>query len=303
MLAFPSRPFDSPDHIFEIKWDGTRCLLFKDGKNIRLQNRRLLDITYRFPELVETHREIDAGDAILDGEIVVLSEGKPDFSKLQQREHLLDPLRISIISRKMPATYMAFDILYLNGKSLIEKPLIERKALLGKIIKGEGSIIVSRYVLKEGKRYFDEVISRGFEGVMAKALMSPYLIGKRSRHWLKIKPERVEECYIIGYTAGKGEREKSFGSLVIAGIEEGRLIFRGKVGSGFGEEDLRVIHEMLKEIKVDQPPIPVRINMKVQWVRPVVKCRVSFQELTRDGLFRAPIFRGLTATAEVPHRE
>lgn len=303
MLAFPSRPFDSPDHIFEIKWDGTRCLLFKDGKNIRLQNRRLLDITYRFPELVETHREIDAGDAILDGEIVVLSEGKPDFSKLQQREHLLDPLRISIISRKMPATYMAFDILYLNGKSLIEKPLIERKALLGKIIKEEGSIIVSRYVLKEGKRYFDEVISRGFEGVMAKALMSPYLIGKRSRHWLKIKPERMEECYIIGYTTGKGEREKSFGSLVIAGIEEGRLIFRGKVGSGFGEEDLRVIHEMLKEIKVDQPPIPVRINMKVQWVRPVVKCRVSFQELTGDGLFRAPIFRGLTATAEVPHRE
>lgn len=294
MLAYSSSPFDSNKHIFEIKWDGTRCITFFNGRDIRLQNRRLVDITYRYPELIQIYKEIEAKNVILDGEIVVFHNGRPDFNRLQQREHIEDPLRIRILSKTMPATYIVFDILYLNDRSCIQIPLIERKGILKNILKCPSSIIESKFINEKGIAFFKEVVSNGFEGIMAKSINSPYLIGKRSRYWLKIKPRSSKECFIIGYTQGKGERSGFFGSLAIATLVKGEFIFRGKVGSGFDEEMLKEISSRLKQLEVDKPPIPnLRKQKGIIWVKPVIRCEVLFQEITGDGLFRAPVFKRL----------
>jgi len=295
MQAYSSKPFDSEKHIFEIKWDGTRCILFLKGKEVRLQNRRLVNITSRYPEVsAGAPAEIKARNAILDGELVVLFRGKPNFQRLQQREHILNPLRIKLLSKRMPASYMAFDLLFLNGKELTQLPLMERKENLKNILRASDFIIESEYVKEKGKIFYERVIERGFEGAMAKSVGSPYLIGQRSWHWLKIKPRSSAVCYIIGYMKGAGGRTSSFGSLVLASLEEGEWIFRGNVGSGFNELDLKEISSRLQGLKIDSPPVPVPKETRVdQWVKPQLKCEVLFQEITENGLFRVPVFKRL----------
>lgn len=294
MLAYPSEPFDSSRHIFEIKWDGTRCVLFVQGQEVRLQNRRLVDITHRYPELRGIHKEIRGRDAILDGELVVLSEGKPDFNKLQQREHSLDPLKVELLSKKMPTTYIAFDVLFLDGKRYTGAPLRERKEALTKILRESPHLVESQYVEKQGISFFSEVTKEGLEGVMAKSMYSPYVIGKRSRYWLKIKPKHSSVCYIVGYLEAEGTRKASFGSLVLATSEEENLVYRGRVGSGFTRGDIERISSKLEGLKTNSPPMAMRERSKgIQWVSPELRCEVSFQERTARGHFRAPVFKRL----------
>lgn len=292
MLAYSSDPLDSPRHVFEIKWDGTRAILFLNGRNILLQNRRFVDMTNRYPELYDLHREIKAREAVLDGELVVLSGDKPDFGKLQQREQISDPMRIKRLSGRMPATYIVFDILFLDARECIGLPLLDRKSILDRIVRESGSLAISRHIPETGKSFFREVVAKGFEGVMAKSDTSPYLIGKRSRYWLKIKPKLLSVCHIIGYTHGEGYRGRSFGALLIATRDEGSWVYRGKVGSGFDEEDLERLLSLLEPLKTGQPVFRAPGMPKdVQWVRPSLKCEVVFQEMTKGGHFRAPVFK------------
>lgn len=292
MLAYPSDPFDSPRHIFEIKWDGTRAILFLNGKDIHLQNRRFVDMTPRYPELHDLHRSIKAREAVLDGELVVLSGDKPDFGKLQQREQISDPMRIRLLSGRMPATYIVFDILSLDGKECLRRPLLERKSILNRIVQESDFLVISRHISEKGKSLFREVTAKGFEGVMAKADDSPYLIGKRSRYWLKIKPKLSSICYIIGFTRGEGHRDSSFGALLIATRDGESWVYRGKVGSGFDEKGLQVLFSLLGPLKTGQPPFPVPGKPReVLWVRPSLKCEVVYQEMTKSGHFRAPVFK------------
>jgi bifunctional non-homologous end joining protein LigD len=295
MLAYSSRPFDSPRHLYEIKWDGTRCILFKEAGGVRLQNRRLLDITRRYPELGELTGAIRAKTAILDGELVVFSGGLTSFPRLQEREHLDNPLKISLLSREMPATYVAFDILYLDGRWRTARPLRERKKLLARTLGLSERLLESMYVAAEGRRFFEEAVKRGFEGAMAKDMESPYLPGKRSRYWLKIKPRGAEICFIIGYTPGKGARSATFGALALATPEEERWVYRGKVGTGFGEKEARRLRGKLEELRTAEPPSPSFRNIRedIRWVRPELRAEVLFQERTRDGMFRAPVFKRL----------
>lgn len=292
MLAYPSAPFDSPRHVFEIKWDGTRSILFLNGKGIRLQNRRFVDMTNRYPEFYDLHREIKAREAVLDGELVVLSGDKPDFGKLQQREQISDPMRIKLLSGRMPATYIVFDILFLDGRECVGLPLLERKSILDRIVRESGSLVVSRHIPETGKAFFREVVAKGFEGVMAKSDASPYLIGKRSRYWLKIKPKLSSVCHIIGYTRGEGYRGRSFGALLIATRDDEGWVYRGKVGSGFDEEDLESLLSLLGPLMAGQPAFSSPGMPKdVQWVRPSLRCEVVYQEMTKSGHFRAPVFK------------
>ena len=292
MIASPSDPFDSPRHVFEIKWDGTRAILFVNGRSVRLQNRRFVDMTNRYPELYDIHREIKAREATLDGELVVLSGDRPDFGKLQQREQISDPLRIQLLSGRMPATYIVFDILSLDGRECVGLPLLERKSILDRIVRETGSLVISRHVPEKGKSFFREVVAKGFEGVMAKSDASPYLIGKRSRYWLKIKPKRSSVCSIIGYTRGEGYRGRSFGALLIATRDEERWVYRGKVGSGFDGEDLERLLSLLEPLKTGQPAFPVPGRPRdIQWVAPSLRCEVVYQEMTKGGHFRAPVFK------------
>jgi len=296
MLAYSSEPFDSKRHIFEIKWDGTRCILFlKEGK-IYLQNRRLMDITDRYPELKQIVKCIKAKNAILDGEIVILRDGKPDFNLLQQREHATNSIKITLLSRDLPATYIAFDLLFLNGKSYVEMPLIKRKELLKQILEESEYLVESRYIEEKGITFFKKVLEQGLEGIMAKAKDSPYIIGKRSRYWLKIKPKHSAICYIVGYTEGKGERKGLIGALVLATQEEGKWKYRGKVGTGFTEEELSLLLTLLKKIETKKGVVKSPFK-NVHWVEPILKCEVIFQEITKKGCFRSPVFLKLIKNA------
>lgn len=187
-------PFDSAEHIFEIKWDGIRCLARIDAGQVRLQSRHHLEITVQFPELACLAR-LPSG-TILDGELVVLRQGKPSFQAVQRRALLQHRSRIQWVSQTMPATYMVFDVLYLKGKPLIGSPLSHRRESLENLLRRflMPGVHVVEGVRARGYRLFAQVVRRGLEGVVAKRLDSPYLPGKRSRYWLKIKPTTRSIC-------------------------------------------------------------------------------------------------------------
>ena len=291
MLAHIAEPFDSEDFIFELKFDGSRTLAFI-GEKLRLQNRRLLNITYRYPELT-LKDDVNAKEAILDGEIIVTREGKPDFRMLQTREHIGDKLRIELLSQTMPATFMAFDLLYLDGKPLVDLPLMERRTKLEEIVKESHRLLLSRYAETHGKRYFEEVKKLGLEGAMAKQKRSTYQMGKRSRDWLKLKATKTADVVIVGFTPGEGWRSGYFGALAIGAYREGKLEFMGKVGTGFDEGLLKSISSLLKVRTTDVKPVEAEPPYGVRWVKPELVCEVKFMEVTHDLRLRAPVFRRL----------
>jgi ATP-dependent DNA ligase len=188
MLAKPGRPFDSDDYLFEIKWDGTRMLAYIEEDGYRLVNRHGRDRTEQYPELGFL-RHFPAG-TILDGEMVVLVDGKPHFGKLLSREQTRASLKIRMLARSLPATYVAFDLLYARYEPLLDQPLQKRQARLRKLLEDQGPsrVVLSEGVAGQGRAFFEEVCRHGLEGVVAKNLESRYLAGKRSGDWIKIKP-------------------------------------------------------------------------------------------------------------------
>ena len=282
-------PFDSDRHLFEVKWDGTRCVAFIERDKLRLQNRRFIAMNQRYPEL-KGLRKLPSG-TILDGEIVVLEEGKPSFRRLQYREHLLDANRIEILSHRLPATLVVFDLLYSRGQSLIATRLVERrerlKELLDRLV--DPHIITSDYVVKYGKQYFTSAERLGFEGIMAKRLDSPYLVGRRSPHWLKIKVAHTAEFEIIGYIPRQGAKTIS---ALLLGVRHGRSwIYKGKVGSGFTEgRRQQFFEELVDAPKLSRPPKDGPVD--AVWQSRGSQCRVRFFEKTGTGKLRSPVFVG-----------
>jgi bifunctional non-homologous end joining protein LigD len=290
MLAFPSKPFDSPYFIFEPKFDGTRCLIYLSNNKYNLINRRLVNITHRYPEFENITKQINAKEAIIDGEIVVLREGKSDFQALQQREHVDDPLKIDFLSKELPAICFAFDILYKDGKDLTKLSLIERKRILKQTIKEDGNIIVSDFIEKFGMTYFEKAKKFGFEGIMAKRKDSKYEIGKRSRNWLKIKALETFDCIICGFTEGKGKRVLLPGALVLGMYYNRKLTYVGRVGTGWDEKTLKQIYNMMKNIP-GRKLFDVEKGIKVNWVKPKIVASIKAISLTSNKKLRAPIFK------------
>ncbi|AEH45292.1 DNA polymerase LigD, ligase domain protein [Thermodesulfatator indicus DSM 15286] len=288
MLAKLSSPFDSPRFLYEIKWDGTRCLIFIENGKVRLQNRRLNDITYRYPEFWDLPKLVPGDGIIFDGEIVVLKDGRPEFRLLQEREHVKSPLKIKMLSERLPATYMAFDLLYFEGKPILDKPLRERKALLKELLPESPFVAESQYILEKGVAFFEQVVAQGFEGVMAKDLESPYLPGKRVDFWLKFKPRGKRTCVIVGYLL---RPDGTLKSLLIAEPTEKGLVYRGKVASGL---NTHLSAELLIRLKGLEDKKPENLKGRgfpkgARWVKPEIYCEVSFQEITNHGQFRAPV--------------
>ncbi|MGD2072705.1 MAG: RNA ligase family protein, partial [Candidatus Thorarchaeota archaeon] len=197
MLARSADPFSDPRWIFEIKWDGTRALCYID-ETVRFINRRQVDITHRYPEFHTMSRIIQADSCILDGEIVVLQDGMPSFRDLQRRDHNEDPFKISLLSQTIPAQYVVFDVLYVNGEDVMGEPLMDRKHLLNSMVSQTSQIIISPFIVEEGESYFISAVKRGFEGIMAKKKDSVYQPGVRSGSWLKIKKTHTVDCVIGG---------------------------------------------------------------------------------------------------------
>src|SRR5437867_5539376 len=219
MLAvLQEEPSASEDHISDLKWDGTRALAFvaPDG-SVTFQNRRLYSITYRYPEI---HPDVAGHKAILDGEIVVMIEGKPSFMGLQDREHASSPFTIRLRSKEFPATYVVFDILYLDGRELTALRLMERKGILRETVRASDRVTLSDHIEREGRAFYRAVLDKGLEGVIAKRRESRYAIGRRTRDWLKIKKRETIDAVVCGLTEGEGVREDTFGSLIL-GVYDG----------------------------------------------------------------------------------
>ena len=291
MLARPGQPFDSDRHLFEIKWDGTRALAFVDGPGRRqLLNRRRVDMTARYPEL-DFLAKLDAG-TILDGEIVVLRGGKPDFNALQKREQAQSARKITMGSRTTPATFMAFDLLFERHEALFDQPLAQRRQRLRDVVFrcGDPRLVMSEGVVGSGTSYFTEACRLGLEGVIAKRLDSPYLPGKRTDAWLKIKRQESYTCAVIGFVPAEGVAQ-DFSALVIATQVDEGLTCVGRVGSGFDFALRDRINAYLWSHLRDAPVVPSR--EKARWVEPGLYCTVRCMERTKGGQLRAPVFEKL----------
>lgn len=280
-------PFDGEAWSFEVKWDGTRTVAFVD-EEVRFQNRRLNQIAPRYPEI----RPVVKGQAILDGEIVVMHQGRPDFMKLQQREHALDDFKAGLLAKQLPATYVVFDLLHWNGRSLLKEPLEERQRLLREAVEPHEHVYLSEAVRGEGKALFRVAEERRLEGIMAKRLGSPYVPGKRVDFWLKIKTYKPLDCVVCGLTVGKGWREPYFGSLILGVYDGPALRFVGSVGTGFDEALMAEIVERTRSLRgpCPFPDTPEVMPGVKEWLRPHLVCRVKYLQFTPDLKLRAPTF-------------
>ncbi|HEY7120032.1 MAG TPA: hypothetical protein VH475_25815 [Tepidisphaeraceae bacterium] len=288
MLATPGEAFDSDEYLFEIKWDGIRALLFVDDDHrYRLLNRRRIDLTARYPELAEPIGRLPAG-TVLDGEVVVLGpDGKPDFSAIQSREHSPSS-RAAQSARSRPATYMVFDQLYRAYEPVMKLTFQERRAILAETIKlvQDPRIVLSSGVVGSGKAYFERACLECLEGMVAKRLSSPYLPGKRTDAWIKVKRLQVVHCVVIGFVP---EGNDDFGALVIACEVEGQVRCVGKVGSGFDQRRRQKINNYLWSHLRDDPVVaPGKYRQGSRWVEPGLYCAVRCMERTAGGQLRAP---------------
>ncbi len=293
MLAQTADPFDSEQHVFEPKWDGMRCIAyFKDGK-VELQNRNLRNVTKSYPELETIASNVKSNRVVLDGEIVVLDKGLPSFELLQYRFGANNPIQIRMLSRKTPTTYIAFDLLHLNGRDLVNDSLIDRRQILAKIISNGPHMLLSQYVPSHGKSYFKNALKLGFEGVMAKKADSVYQIGARSEDWLKLKEVKTLDCIVAGFTVGAGSRSSSFGALVLAAYERnGKLTHLGNVGTGFTDATILRLMKLLRSLQTKTKTVPgeVKAPAHIKWVKPQLVVEVGYMNMTRDRKLRLPRF-------------
>lgn len=288
MLSRIGTAFDSPAHLFEIKWDGVRAMTYIEGGAHRMHGRKRRDLAGRYPELAFLAR-LPSG-CVFDGELVVLAaDGKPDFPAILGRENA-GAKGIDSAARQHPVVYVVFDLLYERGESLLAMPLRERRARLERCTAavGHANLVLSDGVVGAGKSLFDAVRERGLEGMVGKRLDSPYLPGERTDAWQKVKQVHQLHCVIVGY---EPDGERDFKSLIIATDVDGELRCVGKVGSGIGEAERRELRARLFTQRVLRPLIEP--GMPGVWVAPTLFCTVNFLERTASGALRAPVFVAL----------
>jgi bifunctional non-homologous end joining protein LigD len=282
MLATPVKePFDHPDWIFEVKWDGYRAVAeIRDG-SVSLYSRNGISFNKKFFPITEALRKFGF-DAVLDGEIVVVDDqGRPDFQMLQ---HYQDSGRGHLL-------YTVFDLLYFRGHDLTALPLLRRKEFLKKILPSTPRIRFSDHVWKEGVLFYNVAKEKGLEGIIAKHSQSVYEVGRRSREWLKVKTQLTQETVVAGFTEPGGGR-KYFGALVLGVYEGEELMYIGHVGGGFTANDLKDIREKLEPLIQKECPFTSepQTNAPVTWVKPELVCEVALSGWTEDGVMRHPIF-------------
>jgi ATP-dependent DNA ligase len=273
--ASAEAPFSSPEYLFEVKWDGLRCLVFRDGDGlVRVQDRGLNDLTADVPEVVAAAKRVPPG-SVIDGELVATdNDGRPDYPRLRQRLAGGATLR-----EQIPVAYLAFDALYLEDKPLMRQPVLRRRARLQKAVEPGGHIFVPDHIEEDGVELFEACLERGLEGVVAKHKLS-----------LKVKAVKSDDFVVIGWTG-----DRPFDALVVGYHEDGRLLPCGTVGGGYDDAAIKAVGEALvamasEDSPLDPPPIMTR---PVHWVRPELVVSIRYSEWSPDGTLRFPIFNGL----------
>ncbi|TRO64115.1 DNA ligase D [Christiangramia sabulilitoris] len=290
MLATTAKKiFNHPDWIYELKWDGYRMIAHIENSKVSLTSRNGISYDSRFPDLVRDLQSIPH-EVILDGEVVALNEkGLPAFQELQNYSE----------SSGYELKYYVFDMLYLNGHSMLDLPLLDRKSLIPEILQDTSLSLYCDHIETMGTAFYEKAIEAGMEGIIAKKASSTYVPGYRSENWLKVKAFESQEALICGYTESKGAL---FGSLILGMYKNGKLEYIGNVGTGFSAKDQKDILEKLQSSKTGRSPFEEKINLKgriAHWVNPQLICEVRFSEWTRTGKMRHPIFKGLREDKEI----
>jgi len=282
MLArLVGEPFHEPGWIYEEKYDGDRLLALKNGAKIRLISRNGKDRTGDYPAIAAKVAALPPKSLILDGEVVVFdAKGVSRFQELQKRAGA--------------PVYVAFDCLYRDGRDLRALALSERRAALEEIVPRSGTLRRSRILNRNGFAAFRLAKKRGFEGLVAKKISSPYA-GERSSSWLKVKVHQEDEFVILGYTPPEGAR-KYFGALLLGAHWRGKMRYAGRVGTGFDDAALAMLHRRFRPLVTETPPTTDKMPGKsLVFLKPRLVAQISYQELTADRKLRQPVFLGLRA--------
>jgi bifunctional non-homologous end joining protein LigD len=284
---------------FEVKWDGVRAIAYIKPGRLRLESRNLNDITDAYPEVRGILRDAGMRELVLDGEIVAFGEnGRPSFERLQRRMHVTAPSAIRRLSRSTPVVYAIFDLLYLDGHTLMGRPYQERRALLDELGLGGAAWRVPAAHPGRGQALFDATGAQGLEGIVAKRLDSRYEPGRRNGSWLKIKHTYRQELIICGWLPGEGRRTNRIGALLMGyrtRSPHGDLRYAGRVGTGFTERTLAELTRRLEPLRVDTSPFDAapKLPRNAVFVAPELVAEIEFREWTGEGVMRAPSFKGL----------
>ncbi len=297
LASLSDKPFSNPEWLFEVKWDGVRGIAYVSDGKVSVRSRAGREISEEYPEVCDLARQLDAEEAIVDGEIVALDEsGRSVFQKLQNRSGVRNPSRTLLES--IPATYYAFDLLYCDGFDLRRSPLEERKALLKKILRPNGQIRYSEHEMEKGKELYEAARLQSLEGIIGKKRDSAY-VGQRTSLWLKFKIVNEVDAVVCGWTAPRRSRE-FFGALVLGLYNGTKLEFIGSVGTGFDYETQKSVFgqaEKLRQAKSALSEVP-KLKEKIEWIRPELVARVKYGNWTDGQRLRAPVFLGLRDDVE-----
>ena len=280
LISQMQEPFDDPAWIYELKLDGCRCIAYLEKDRTILRNKRNMELLPRFPELTDIHTAV-TDRCILDGELVVMIKGAPEFYELQKRTLMTNPVKISFAAERMPASFVAYDCLQVKDRVLLDASLMERKAILQDLVQENERIAVSRYIEEKGKELYALTVLKELEGVVAKRRNSLYYQGKRTKDWIKFKRMADKEFVICGYEPGQ------MTSLILGEYRSGELSYAGTVTMGVRREITRILRK---------GPCPFTVipqgKENVVWCRPEFVGTVEYMPNALDAL-RQPVFKGI----------
>jgi DNA ligase D-like protein (predicted ligase) len=292
MLALAAqKAFSDKDWIFEIKWDGFRAIAYVE-EPFSLRSRNGKELKGNFPELAQLTKL--GSTIVVDGEIVIMQDGKPDFQALLERGQSVSAGEIQRQAMRAPAIYVVFDILEKDGAPVTHLPLTERKKLLAQTLKEGTNVVLSDFIEEQGEAYFELTLEKGLEGIVAKKKDSRYEEGMRSGSWLKLKKLKTCDCIIFGYTQGSHSRGATFGALVLGVYDEQKKpVYVGKVGTGFSQRTIGLLMDKFEKVRTDVVPFKPEAGDVVNWLLPKLVCEVHYQVFTKDGRLRMARFKRL----------